>query len=107
MLGLNGRLMERQPPGTFAADLGACNGYHRPLVDLADLGVPTLVLAAAGDRMTPPKAARSIAEALPRGRLQVLPGGHALMAEQPGAVLDALRAFIGEPDTDLPPSTLP
>ena len=95
MLGMNQRLMERQPAGAFAVDLTACNTYQRPLASLAAVDVPTLVLAGARDRMTSPQAALAIAQALPQGRLQTLPGGHALMVEQPNAVLDALRGFIG------------
>jgi pimeloyl-ACP methyl ester carboxylesterase len=45
--------------------------------------------------MTPPRAARAIADSVPGSRLVNIEGsGHALMAEKPDAVLDALRAFM-------------
>ena len=45
--------------------------------------------------MTAPKSAQNLATHLPDARLQMLAGaGHAMMAEQPDAVLDALRDFL-------------
>ena len=44
--------------------------------------------------MTPLKAARAVTTGIAGGRRTVLPGsGHALMAERPDGVLDALREF--------------
>ena len=54
----------------------------------------TAVLGAR-DLMTPVKGARALLDTLPGVRAVTLQGaGHALMAEQPDAVLDALRAFL-------------
>jgi pimeloyl-ACP methyl ester carboxylesterase len=45
--------------------------------------------------MAPPKSAQALIAALADRRVVTLPGtGHALMAEQPDAVLDALSAFL-------------
>jgi pimeloyl-ACP methyl ester carboxylesterase len=45
--------------------------------------------------MAPPKGAQSMLDALADKRVRTLPNtGHAMMAEQPDAVLDALRAFV-------------
>lgn len=94
MLGMNRRLMERQKPGVFHVDLTACNAYARSLESLASLAVPVLVVAGGADRMTAPKASKALAAAIPGAQLQILPGsGHALMAERPDGVLDALREF--------------
>jgi pimeloyl-ACP methyl ester carboxylesterase len=97
LLGMNRRLMERQKPGVFHADLSACNAYQRALESLAAIACPTCVIAGNADRMTPLKASRSLAAAIPGASLAVIPGsGHALMAERPDAVLDALRDFAGQ-----------
>jgi pimeloyl-ACP methyl ester carboxylesterase len=95
MMGMNQRLMERQKRGVFGCDLNACNAYSRPLTDLSLIRQPTLILAGAQDRMTPPKASRALANAIATARLEVLAdAGHALMAEQPDLVLNHLRDFL-------------
>ena len=49
--------------------------------------------------MAPPKSAQALVQALRDKRVVTLPAcGHAMMAEQPDAVLDALRSFVGERD---------
>ena len=50
--------------------------------------------------MTPPKAARALAQALAGSRTVTLPRcGHSIMAEQPEGLLGALRSFLpGLPD---------
>ena len=53
------------------------------------------MILGARDIMAPPKNAQALIAALPGARVVTLPDcGHALMAEQPDAVLDALRAFL-------------
>lgn len=93
MMGINQRLMARQKAGVFHTDLNACHQYLRPIASLAAIACPTLILAGSRDRMTSPKIAGQLAATIPGARLQTLNGGHALMAEQPDAVLDALREF--------------
>jgi len=45
--------------------------------------------------MTPPPASLELARRIPHARTVTLAGsGHALMAEQPDAVLDALIGFL-------------
>ncbi len=68
----------------------------RPGVDsAARVRCPSLVILGARDIMAPPKNAQALIAALPGARVVTLPDcGHALMAEQPDAVLDALRAFL-------------
>ena len=45
--------------------------------------------------MTPAKAAKPLAEAIPNARVVTLDGcGHMHMAEQPDAILDALIKFL-------------
>jgi len=95
LLGMNQQLMARQKPGVFYADLNACNQYAPSPESLRAIASPVLIVAGSSDRMTPPKAVRQLAEQLGHVRQVMLTGaGHALMAEQPDAVLDALRAFI-------------
>ena len=97
---LNGgeRLLERAADGVFHADLAACNEFSAQ--NLAAIAAPALVIAGDADKMTPSKAGLAVAEQLLDVRTCMLPGcGHAMLSEQPNAVLDALAAFIlNEPD---------
>lgn len=95
MLGASKRLMERQKPGVLHNDLAACNAYAHGLEAAAALTCPALVLAGSRDMMTSPKVAAKLAATIPGAKLVTLDGvGHALMAENPDGVLDALRGFI-------------
>ena len=95
MTGAALRLMERSRPGALYADLRACRSYTGGLDAAAQVRCPALVILAARDVMVPPKGAQAMLDALPDKRVVTLPStGHAMMAEQPDAVLDALRAFL-------------
>lgn len=95
MYGASRRLMARAGRSVLFSDLSACNNYAQGLESAAKVRCPVLLLCGSRDQMTPPKGAQNLAKAIPDARLQVLPGaGHAMMAEQPDAVLDALRAFL-------------
>ena len=94
LLGMNERLMARQGKGTFHADLSACNAYQRDMASLSALTQPVLIIAGSQDRMTSPKVTNAMLAAIPQARLVTLAAGHALMAEQPDAVLESLIAFL-------------
>ena len=62
---------------------------------LPTIAVPALVLVGAEDVLTPPSEAATMAAAIPRARLDVIPGaGHLANLESPTAVNAALRAFL-------------
>jgi pimeloyl-ACP methyl ester carboxylesterase len=95
LLGSAIRLMERTAPGVLHADLVACNAWTGGLEAAAAVRCPSLVVIGARDIMAPPRAAKGLVEALAGARVVTLPDtGHAMMAEQPDAVLDALRGFL-------------
>ena len=95
MLGMNMRLMERQAPDVLYADFSACNDYAPAPAAVSGLKCPVLIIAGSRDQMTPPRAAMELSQAIAHARMLVLEGaGHALMAEQPDAVLDALIDFL-------------
>jgi len=96
MLGNAMRLMERLPPGTLFVDLAACNAYANGTTAAEVVTCPTLVVTGARDIMAPPRNAQPLIEALRDVRSVTLPEtGHAMMAERPLEVLDALRDFLG------------
>lgn len=95
MTGTAIRLMERTPPGVLYVDLAACNGYANGLAAARDVRCPALAIMGQRDLMAPAKSAQALNEMLRDVRTITLDGaGHAMMAEQPDAVLDALRAFV-------------
>lgn len=99
--GMNQRLMERiaakGEPQLLHTDFSACNDYAHGLERAAQVRCPVRLVLGAKDAMTPPRAARALADALRSGGAQVdtvvLDAGHALMSEQPDATLDALIGF--------------
>ena len=95
MIGNAMRLMERTRPGVLHADLLACQSYANGLTAAAAVRCPVLAILGARDLMTPAKGAQALLAALADIRTVTLTDtGHAMMAEQPDAVLDALRAFL-------------
>jgi pimeloyl-ACP methyl ester carboxylesterase len=59
--------------------------------------VPTLIIAGGRDTFIPPHSLRRVADTVPNSRWQLFPGAtHALPAEYPGEVLNALRELAGE-----------
>ena len=98
VIGENLRLMQRQKPGVMQVDFAACNNYAAGRDRAAKIRCPCLLILGKRDMMTPPGAARELAGAIPNARVAEVAGsGHALMAEQPDAVLDALMDFLVPP----------
>ena len=95
MMGASIRLMERAAPEVLHNDLNACNEYKRGMDAAAATRCPALLVVGNRDMMTSPRGAPKLAAAMPDARIATVEGsGHALMAEYPDAVLDALRGFV-------------
>lgn len=83
----------------LANDLQACHDYAHAREAAAGVRCPVLVLIGEADRMTSPRGAAELVAAL-GDRAEVVTierAGHAMMLEQPDAVLDALIGFLGTP----------
>lgn len=95
VIGENSRLMQRQKPGVMHVDFAACNAYAAGLERAAQVKCPALFVLGRRDVMTPARSGRELAKAIPDSRVVAVPGsGHALMAEKPDDVLDALTDFL-------------
>ena len=95
MTGTTMRLMERSQPGVLATDLRACHAYANGLAAAAAVRGGVLVITGGRDIMAPPRNAQALIAALKEPKVVSLTrSGHALMAEEPDAVLEALRAFL-------------
>ncbi|WFU41693.1 alpha/beta hydrolase [Bradyrhizobium sp. CB82] len=79
-------------PGVLFRDLTACNSYTNALAAAATVKVPTTLILGERDMMTPAKAGRAVAAAIPHARTIVVQGaGHMIMAERPDELLAALK----------------
>jgi len=86
------RVLENCRPGVLFNDLSACNAYQNALAAAATIAVPTTLILGERDMMTPAKAGKALAAALPNARTIVLPGaGHMMMVERPDELLAALQ----------------
>jgi pimeloyl-ACP methyl ester carboxylesterase len=89
-------MVERQRPASFAAQINAL--LHRPEAEvvLASVAVPTLLLSGSADGWSPLAQHEQMRRLLPRSTLVVIEeAGHMSPAEQPEAVAQALRAWLG------------
>lgn len=88
--------VENDPRGLAGAQLAMLSRTDTTGV-LGRLEIPVLVVVGEEDELTPPDGARAMAEAVPDGRVAVIPGaGHVTPMERPAAFLEALRAFLDE-----------
>jgi pimeloyl-ACP methyl ester carboxylesterase len=86
------RVLENSRPGVLFNDLSACNAYRGALAAAAKVTVPTTLILGERDMMTPAKAGKALAAAIPNARTIVLPGaGHMMMVERPDELLAALQ----------------
>ena len=95
VIGANLRLMQRQKAGVLHADFAACDGYKTGIERAARVKCPALFLLGARDAMTPARAGRDLARAVPNSTVVTLDSaGHNLMGEKPDEVLDAVLEFL-------------
>jgi pimeloyl-ACP methyl ester carboxylesterase len=86
------RVLEQCKPGVLFSDLSACNAYRGALAAAAKVTIPATLILGERDMMTPARAGKALAAALPNSRTVVLAGaGHMMMAERPDELLAALQ----------------
>jgi pimeloyl-ACP methyl ester carboxylesterase len=86
------RVLEKCRPGVLFNDLSACNAYQGALAAAAKVAVPTTLILGERDMMTPAKAGKALAAAIPNAKTIVLSGaGHMMMVERPDELLAALQ----------------
>jgi pimeloyl-ACP methyl ester carboxylesterase len=86
------RVLQQCRPGVLFSDLSACNSYQNALAAAAQVTVPTTIVLGERDMMTPAKAGKALAAAVPNARMVVLSGaGHMMMSERPDELLAALK----------------
>ncbi|NBB69798.1 MAG: alpha/beta fold hydrolase [Alphaproteobacteria bacterium] len=94
------RILAGSAAGVLAGDLAACDHYQALAEGAVAITAPALVLTAQRDRLTPAKAGRALAAALPRAELVELDRvGHMAPLEAPARVADALRRWLPRSST--------
>jgi len=88
------RLLERETDRALGKDFAACAAFEGTLDAAGKVRCPVVVVAGAGDKMTPPKAGRAVADAIKGANFVTLDCGHMHMIEKPDETLDALRSTI-------------
>ena len=85
-------------PNVFIRQSRALQRRKDQQATLRKIKVPTLVLCGAEDALCPVKRHEFMAELIPYAKLRVIEGaGHLPTLEQPDAVTDALRDWMGQP----------
>jgi pimeloyl-ACP methyl ester carboxylesterase len=88
-------MVERSSPDSFAAQIRALLTRPDAAAVLPRLGIPTLLLSAAGDVWSPPAQHEAMRGLCPRAELIIVPvGGHMVPMEQPIAVAAALDGWL-------------
>lgn len=80
-------------PRGFSAQADACLA-HDTRDRAASIQAPALVLAGRDDALIPLASGEELAKLLPRGRLEVHPGGHAFLLESTAAVAEVVLGFL-------------
>ena len=78
----------------FLHDFQLCDRYADGLTAAARVRCPVTLIQAEADRMTPAKATVALVEAL-KAEVRAVPGGHAMLQEQPEAVARAVLEALG------------
>lgn len=94
----NRRSMLACPPEVTLNDFMACDQFD--LRDrLAEITLPTLVISASVDQMTPPKFGQFLADRLSQAEFALIePAGHMMTLEFPEKVVQLVRDFMGKLD---------
>ena len=94
MLNLARQELFNTEPGVYYTDLTACNRFN-VISELGQINAPTLVIGAAGDRLTPAKFSRWLGEGISQAHVEIIPSaGHMVMLEQPKLVNEAITRFM-------------
>ncbi len=88
-------MMARAPAAGVIGALGAMRDRPDATPLLPAIAIPTLVVVGQEDEMTPPSAARALADAIPSAALTIIPSaGHLSPLEAPTAVSRVLAEFL-------------
>ena len=89
-------MMQRLAAGSseplLHTDLAACNAYANGVTAAAAVTCPVVFVQGTQDKMTPPRKAAALTDAIAQATIVTVETGHAMMQEAPEAVSSALLA---------------
>jgi pimeloyl-ACP methyl ester carboxylesterase len=89
-------MMQRLAAGSseplLHTDLAACNAYGNGMAAAASITCPVVFVQGTLDKMTPPRKAAALTDAIAQATIVTVETGHAMMQEAPEAVSGALLA---------------
>ncbi len=86
--------LSKRDPEVVEADFRACDAFDR-LNEVKNIKVPTLIISASLDRLTPPKYSDYLHEQIPDSELvRIEDAGHIVNLEKPKEVKEALARFF-------------
>lgn len=98
------QMVRTTDPGCYIAACEAFAGFDIS-GELGRVSAPTLVVAGAEDRLTPPAEARALVAGIPDARLALVPGSaHLVPVEQPARVTELLVHHLATAWRELPTS---
>lgn len=101
LLAASTRMMLAVGQAQTLRDFRACDAFDR-IGRLGEVTLPLLAVTGERDVLTPPKFAEALADRIPGASARIVPrAGHLAMAERPGDVNDALRAFVNHVDSSI------
>ncbi len=87
-------IMLATAPTVIQGDFVACDNFDVSR-RLAEIVIPTLVLAGEKDKLTPPSLSQELARGITESELVVFPGaGHMMLLEQPDRSADLIDAWL-------------
>jgi pimeloyl-ACP methyl ester carboxylesterase len=94
LIRLGRRTLATCDPYMLEGDFRACDAFD-VMARLEAIRAPTLVIGGTGDKMTPPKYVRYLAEHIPNAQLHLLENaGHMLALEAPQQVADVVEGWV-------------
>jgi pimeloyl-ACP methyl ester carboxylesterase len=83
-------------PVVLHGDFVACNTFNM-MAELNQITAPTLVIAGASDKMTPPRFGRYLADQIPNAQFHLIENaGHMMMLERVGEVTAVVTQFLAK-----------
>ena len=86
--------MRNTDPSVYYHDFLACDNFNY-LDRIGAITVPTLVIGATNDLLTPPKYSQYLADTIPNAQLRIIErSGHMVMREQPEQLNALIKEFV-------------